>query len=491
MSLLGLLHGAASARGDEPAIHGPDLDLTYAELLGRAEAVAHYLTHEHGLNRGDRVVYLGFNSIGLLVLVFAAARAGLMVCPLNWRLAEEELAWTIADAEPRLLVADAHHASLAEKMASARPVVQLGQINNVASGTTLEAPEPGPDTPLLLVHTSGATGRPKGAVLTQGAVVANAHLSWDMHAMTAADHVLTGLPMFHVGGLNIQTLPALLCGAEVTVMDRFEPGACLAAIRDTRPTLTVQVPATFQALMAHPDWEATDLSSLRAIATGSTDVPVPIIEAVHARGIPVIQIYGATETGPVVVYQKIADAREQIGSIGRAGPGVDVQITGPDGSALPVGEAGEIWLRSPTLASGYWRNEAANAAFAGGWFRTGDVARRDENGYFWFADRIKNVIISGGENIYPAEIERVLAEMPEIAEASVVGQPDPKWGMVPVAAVVARAPVTEADILAGFKGKLARFKHPKAVLFVEALPRNAMGKILPDRVRAMFGNSNA
>ena len=486
MSLLARLRGAASARGSVAAIHGPDLDLSYAEFIDQVEALAHHLIRERALQPGDRVGYLGFNSVGLLVLVFAAARAGLMVCPLNWRLAKEELAWTIDDASPGLIVSDEHHLGIAERIAGDRPVLTLDEINLFTGGDRLGTMANDPTTPLLLVYTSGATGRPKGAVLTQGALMANARLSWDMHAMAAEDHILTGLPMFHVGGLNIQTIPALLCGAEVTVMDRFEPGACLAAIQAARPTLTVQVPATFQALMAHPDWGATDLGSLRAIATGSTDVPVPIIEAIHARGVPVIQIYGATETGPVVVYQKIEDAHTRIGSIGKAGPGVTVQISGPDGMALPDGEAGEIWLRSPTLASGYWRNEDASRAFSGGWFRTGDVARRDEDGYFWFADRIKNVIISGGENIYPAEIERVLSEMPGIAEAAVVGRPDPKWGAVPVAAVVSRHEISEADIRARFEDKLARFKHPKAIMFVEDLPRNAMGKVVPEKVRELF-----
>ena len=486
MSLIGLLREAAEARGNEILIRGPDVERSYSGLAARVEGVAHYLVHERGLRRGDRIAYLGFNAVGLLVLVFAAARAGLIVCPLNWRLAEEELAWTMGDADPGLLVADTAHLATARRIADACPIAELKLINDIEPQPLAQAYADTAEAPLLLVYTSGATGRPKGAVLTQRAVTANARLSWDMHAMTAEDHILTGLPMFHVGGLAIQTLPALLCGARVTVMDRFEPGACLAAIREGRPTLMVQVPATFQALMAHPDWDTTDLSCLRAIATGSTDVPVPIIEAVHARNVPVIQIYGATETGPVVVYQKVEDARARLGSIGRAGPGVTVQITGPDGKALPDGEAGEIWLRSPTLASGYWRNDAANAAFADGWFRTGDVARRDEDGFFWFADRIKNVIISGGENIYPAEIERVLADVPQVAEASVVGRPDPRWGAVPVAVVVRRSEISAKEILAAFDGKLARFKHPKAVAFVDALPRNAMGKIVPELVRALI-----
>ncbi|MEO1494786.1 MAG: AMP-binding protein, partial [Pseudomonadota bacterium] len=441
MSLWSRLEEIAGTHPDKVAITAPDASLTYAGLCAAAEEAEIRLA-ERGVGPGDRVAYLGFNTAALLVLIFAAARGGFMIAPLNWRLAEEELAWIIDQAELGVLVADAAHGEIAPRVAGACAILDAASLSgggppahpHLPKGTRPVAGDGA--SPVLLVYTSGATGRPKGAVLSQNAVMANACLSWDMHEMGPEDHVLTALPMFHVGGLNIQTLPALLTGASVTLMDRFEPGACLAMLAERRATLTVQVPATLQALMAHPDWERADLSALRAIATGSTDVPVPLIRAVHTRGVPVIQIYGATETGPVVIYQRIADARSHIGSIGRAGPGVAVQITAQDGTRVAEGRPGEIWLRSPTLACEYWRNPEANSAFAGGWFRTGDVARRDQDGFLWFTDRKKNVIISGGENIYPAELERVLRDVPGVTEAAVAGRPDPAWGAVPVAAVV-------------------------------------------------------
>ncbi|MEM9138239.1 MAG: AMP-binding protein [Pseudomonadota bacterium] len=336
---------------------------------------------------------------------------------------------------------------------------------------------------MLLVYTSGTTGRPKGAVLTQSAVLANAVLSHDMHQMTRDDRVLTCLPMFHVGGLNIQTLPALLAGASVALMDRFEPSACLSLIERFRPTLTVQVPATMQALMELEVWDGTDLSSLRAIATGSTDVPLSIIDAVHTRGVPMIQIYGATETGPVVVYQRADEAIATAGSIGRPGPGVSLRITA-DGADVAPGDPGEIWLQSPTLARGYWRGRGDDA-FVEGWFRTGDMARQGEDGFLWFTDRLKNVIISGGENIYPAELERILGATPGVEEAAVVGRADPKWGQVPV--VVVAASLTRETILEAFTGRIARFKRPHDVVFVKALPRNAMGKVDLSAARALAG----
>jgi fatty-acyl-CoA synthase len=483
MSLWLRLEDVVRASPDKIAVHASDATLTYADLLRAAEE-AHVALANQGVISGDRVAFLGLNSAALLVLVFAAARGGFMVSPLNWRLAEDELSWIVEHADPKVIIADDHHTEIAKLIANELPVLDAARLGagddgwlNVQSQTA-PPPSGGPEDRVLLVYTSGATGRPKGAILTQRAVQANADLSVDMHEMTPADHVLTALPMFHVGGLNIQTLPALLCGATVTLMDRFEPGACLRVLSETRATLTVQVPATFQALLGHHDWQSTDLEALRLIATGSTDVPVPLIERVHARGIPVIQIYGATETGPVVVYQKASEATSHIGSIGRTGPGVLVQITGVDGERLPDEQDGEIWIQSPTLASGYWRNSTADTAFKNGWFRTGDVARRD---------RIKNVIISGGENIYPAELERILRDIPGITEAAVTGRSDERWGAVPVAVVVGHA--SRDEILGAFQNRLARFKHPKDVVYVDTLPRNAMGKVEMMRLRELVANT--
>ncbi|MEM7423742.1 MAG: AMP-binding protein [Pseudomonadota bacterium] len=488
MTLWQALASHAVSRPGKVALAAPDATLTYGGLANASQAAARCLRDRHGLRRQDRIAYLGYNSAAQIVLTFAAACGGHVVSPLNWRLSEGELAWIVANADPSLIVADPVHMDIARRVAPGRA---LSPASELISDTVSEDWRPdvielgGSADPLLLVYTSGATGRPKGAVLSQSAVRANAELSWDMHDMTAADRILTALPMFHVGGLNIQTMPALLIGATVDLMDRFDPDTCLGLIADRRPTLTVQVPATLQALMAADGWDRADLSSLRAITTGSTDVPVPLISSVHRRGVPVIQIYGATETGPVVVYQKAEHAKTHIGSIGKPGPGVDVSLRTGDGAEAANGAPGEVWLRSPTLASGYWRDDG-HAAFAGGWFRTGDVARLDDEGFLWFTDRVKNVIISGGENIYPAELERVLRKVPGVTEAAVVGIADEKWGSVPVAAVVSNGPVTSADVRAVFDRDLARFKHPKAVHFVDALPRNAMGKVVPAEVKTMI-----
>jgi fatty-acyl-CoA synthase len=297
---------------------------------------------------------------------------------------------------------------------------------------------------VLIAYTSGTTGRPKGAVFTHRALYCNALNSHDMHGMTAAERVLTILPLFHVGGLNIQTLPALFLGAEVALLPRFEPGATLATIAAFEPTLTVQVPATLKALLEHPAFATTDFSCLRAITTGSTDVPRELIRAFHARGVPVIQVYGATETAPIAIYQKPGDAFTTEGSIGRAGLHTEIRLVRPDGTDCAPDEPGEVWVRGAHLASGYW-NGVDPESFAEGWFHSGDVARCDASGLYWFHDRVKNVIISGGENIYPAELERVLNALPGLREAAVVGRPDAHWGAVPVAVVDGPPFVGRAD----------------------------------------------
>ena len=474
---------AAHARHtpEKTAMHFAGDDISYRQLWQHIEAATVALS-EHGVKPGDRVAWRGLNDPAQLVVLFALARLGAILLPLNYRLAEVELQAILAHAGVSLIV----DASLFQLNASS-PAPHLDRTAMVGA----------PASPVLLVYTSGTTGKPKGALHTQAGLIANCVISGDAHAFSSDDHVLTVLPLFHVGGLCIQTLPALYAGASVTLHARFDAGAWLADVQARRPTLSVLVPATLRAVIEHPNFAHTDLSSLRLLNAGSSAIPVSQIEAFHARGVPVCQVYGATETGPVSIYLKREDAIKRAGSAGRAGLNVDVRLVEArldDAHAdaisdvargrhstsqdVPPGAVGELWIRAPNLMFRYW-NDPTNPAFQDGWFRTGDLARCDDDGFYWVVGRCKDMIISGGENIYPAEIENLLADCPLILEAAVIGQPDEKWGEVAVAVVV-KVPgsaLDEAAVMKLLDGKLARFKHPRRVLFIDSLPKTALGKV--------------
>jgi fatty-acyl-CoA synthase len=421
------------------------------------------------------VAWLGTNQVGQLSILFACAQLGAIQVPLNWRLAAPELRFILEDCGAALLVpapGDEAMARLARE--AAPPGCRIWDAAAALGCEDMPDMAGAAEDPLLLVYTSGTGGRPKGAVLTQAAVAANAHHAQALFAITPADVVLTVLPMFHVGGLCIQTLPALLAGATVILHPRFEADAFLDTVERDGPTLSLLVPAVMRALVAHPRWAAADLSSLRAVGAGSSEVPLGLIEAFHAKGVPVQQVYGATETGPIAIAQTREEALAAPGSIGRPVPGVQARLD-------PV--TGEIAIRGPNVMRGYWNR--ADGLTADGWFATGDVGRVDAQGRWWFTDRLKHVIISGGENIYPAEVERVLAEAPGVVEGAVIGRPDPRWGEVPVAVVVPGAGFDAAAVLAHFEGRLARFKHPRDVVVVAALPRTALGKVAIATLRAM------
>ncbi|MDP1894007.1 MAG: AMP-binding protein, partial [Hydrogenophaga sp.] len=336
------------------------------------------------------------------------------------------------------------------------------------------------DTPLLLVYTSGTTGLPKGAVHTQGNLLANMAIAAQVQGMMAADTVLTVLPLFHVGGLGIQTLPALSVGAQVMLFSRFDAAATLACIQHERPTLTLQVPATLQALTSHPQWAGTDVSSLRAVWAGSSLLPPEPLRAFMARGVPVCNVYGSTETGPFSIALPPAHASSHVGSCGWAAPGVDVVLCDAQGQPVAPGAVGELWVRAPNVVRRYWPNRAA--LDGAGFFHTGDLAQQAVDGSHTVVGRAKDMIISGGENIYPAEIENLLSQHPSVADCAVLGQADARWGETVVAVVVLREGTpTSADWAQALQqfldGRLARYKWPRRWLRVDALPKTALGKV--------------
>jgi fatty-acyl-CoA synthase len=500
MDLSDLIARHAAFTPDKTATIFEGEALSYRAFNERIELTARALKAEFGVVSGDRVAILSLNRPDYLVLLYACARLGAMLVPLNWRLAIAEQMFILADASAKLLVLEQAFADILPALVTALPDtsvvgfdftppqgVSFDLLLARATGDSRNS-QVDLSCPHLIVYTSGTTGRPKGAVLRQEALLWNGVMSRHMHDLGSDDHVLTVLPFFHVGGLNIQTTPALHHGATVTIHSRFTPDAALASFARDRPTLTVLVPAIIQAVTDHPDWSTTDLSSLKAISTGSQIVPPHLIERFVARGVPVLQVYGSTETCPIAVYTRLGGDLSRTGSTGLPGLCCEAKVIDNAGVELPPDTPGEIAVRGPNVLFEYWGNKVATSeALHDGWFRTGDIGRRDADGYFFVHDRKKNMIISGGENIYPAEVERVLLEHPDVAECGVIGQPDPKWDEVPVAYVILRAGcVANAETLkAHVSAQLARFKVPRDFVFVDDLPRTALGKVQHFRLKQM------
>jgi len=493
---------AAASDPDRIALIFEQQTISYAQLSNKISDKAIELV-KAGVSHGDRIAWYGLNHPDVFTLLFACAKIGAILVPLNWRLAEPEVAAIVANCTPTLLYYDEHfseHAlalpdvqaisvNEAELPESLRDNKQLNDQSSAKSamGTDLlsgSSKTPSTNDPVLLVYTSGSTGYPKGALLSQKSLISNARMSVHAHNMTPDDTVLVVLPLFHVGGMNILPTPAFSIGATVLLHKRFDPDQ--ACIDLQRVTLAITVPTVLQAIIKSSLWKSANLDRLKGISIGSTDVPVSLIEHIHALNIPMIQVYGATETGPFAIYQTIDEAMSTVGSIGRAGCDCQVRLV-MDGKDVLVGEPGEIWIKGDNVLLEYWQDaELTNQMLEDGWLRTGDVATLDANGLYWFKDRIKHVIISGGENIYPTEIERLLMQLPNIHEAAVVGIADERWGEIPVAVVVASKGSKNADVLSPLEGQLARYKHPKKVVFVDALPRNAMGKVVAANVRNMI-----
>jgi len=448
--------------------------ISYATFSNKISDTASALK-KAGVSHGDRIAWYGLNHPDVFTLLFACAKIGAILVPLNWRLAEPEVAAIVANCTPTLLFYDDHFA----EQALALPNVQTISINEAVIPAS--SWHNGPDNEkkeesTSLVYTSGSTGLPKGALLSQKSLMSNARMSIDAHSMTPDDTVLVMLPLFHVGGMNILPTPAFSIGATVLLHDRFDPDkACLDL---QKVTLAITVPTVLNAMIKSQHWQSANLSSLKGMSIGSTDVPVSLINQIHELNVPMIQVYGATETGPFAIYQTINEAMSTVGSIGRAGCDCRIRLV-MDGKDVAVGEPGEIWVKGDNVLLEYWQDaNLTSEMLQDGWLRTGDIATLDANGLYWFNDRIKHVIISGGENIYPTEIERLLTQLPNIDEAAVVGIADSKWGEIPVAVVVAKEGTKISDVLSPLEGQLARYKHPKKVMFVDALPRNAMGKVV-------------
>ena len=468
---------------------GQTEDFDFAKFWRRVERVTGHLQVTHGLKLGQRVAWLGLNHELQLVTLVACARLGLIFMPLNFRLAVAELQVVLQDAKPSILIHDEWHANAVVTLASDVPQsCRLESLIATSSAKNLALPAVDDGLDVLLVYTSGTTGLPKGAVHSQAALLANAQASDEAHGFKPTDIVLSTLPLFHVGGLCIQTLPALLAGLSVHLQPRFDASAWLTGVSQgelaQRPTLSLLVPATMRAVLDHAQWPSLDLQSLRGIMAGSSTLPEAYLEKFHERGVPVGQIYGSTETGPVSVILKFQDAIQRMGFAGWPHANLELQLRNSEGRVVNQGETGEVCVRGPNVMRGYWlaTSQAAGEGLKDGWFHTGDMGYLDATGCLQIVGRNKDMIISGGENIYPAEIENALATFPGLLECAVVGLPDERWGEVPVLALVRAATaeghkLSERAVKAHLEAKIARFKLPRRVVFREELPKSALGKV--------------
>ena len=487
---------AMTFRGDE---RKPDQTFEYdfAKFWRRVQRVTAHLQSNWGVQPGDRVAWLGFNHELQLVMLVACARLGAVFLPLNFRLAVPELHQVMQDAQPHLLVHDTHHTATAQAL-QGESLQHTHHDTLIATPSPRGLPLPGvhSELPLLLVYTSGTTGMPKGAVHTQAALLANARASAWAHDFVPGDKVLSTLPLFHVGGLCIQTLPALLAGVEVVLHPRFDPSAWLDEMHTSCPTLSLLVPATMRALFEHPRWAESSLASLRGIMTGSSTVPVVYLETLHSRGVPVGQVYGTTETGPVSIVLRLPEAMSRVGASGWPHPQAQVKLIDAHGQEVGPGETGEVCIRAANLMRGYWPADGElNAGLQDGWFHSGDLGQRAEDGCITIVGRSKDMIISGGENIYPAEIENQLVTLPGVAEYAVVGVADARWGEVPVAVLVRAHDATGRSLTAEavmrhLQSRIARFKLPRRVVFVDSLPKSALGKVQKPALQALLTGTN-
>jgi fatty-acyl-CoA synthase len=500
-------HGANRPNKEAVRDLGTSRSFTYGELDRRIDAMAAYV-RSLGIRRGDRVAVLAHNGVEFFDLQFACARTGAIAVLLNWRLTVTELEYILNDSSPKLLVHDATFVEAAEELQRRCGVTTLLSIDSSATPSPYEAvigefdgqkggtEELTHDDVITIMYTSGTTGHPKGAMITHGMNFWNA-VNLGIPGGIGLDTVhLNVLPLFHTGGLNCYCNPVLHAGGTVVIHKTFDPGEALRTIGDPKQGIThfFAVPAPYQFMMQHPDFASTDLTRLRVAGVGGAPCALTIMEAWAGRGVNMVQGFGMTETSPAAIFLDPSDALRKIGSTGKALLHTEMRIVNDDGNDCGPNEIGELWVAGPNITPGYWnRPDATAAAFEGRWLKTGDAAKADDEGFVYIVDRWKDMYISGGENVYPAEIENVLYQLPEIAEAAVIGVPSDKWGEVGLAVLALKpgATIDRATVVEHCVPRLAKFKVPNDIAIVDALPRNATGKVLKRELRTRYLGADA
>lgn len=486
------------------AIVSQGTELTYDEFDRNINALAHAFV-EAGIAKGDRIAYLGENHPVFLEVFFAATEIGAIFVPLNTRLAAPELHYALEDSGSRILV----HAEALSDLAS-RAVVGIEKLRRVTADSAgspeslaLDAfrskntefidTEVTEDDPAIILYTSGTTGHPKGAVLLHRNLIWNTFNAIVDLDVTSTEKTLLIGPMFHVAALGMGAFPVMLKGGTLILETAFDPARVLHLIESLKVTMMSGVPTTFQLLSEHPDFAQTDLSSIRTFTCGGSAIPMRVIDAFEARGLAFTSAYGMTETAPGATNLPAAYSRAKAGSAGLPHFFADVRVITESGTDAATGEIGEIVIRGKNVIEEYWnRPDASRDSFIDGdWFRSGDMGYFDEDGFLFIADRLKDMIISGGENIYPAEIEQMIIELEQISGVALIGVPEERWGEVPWAIVTVFPGKTTSleEVRAHVDGRIARYKIPKNLIIVDEFPRTGSGKIRKADLRKQFGHS--
>lgn len=476
---------------------------TYRQMNHRANQQAHVLKDRFTIERGDRIAILSMNCTEFLEILFAAGKVGAIFVPLNHRLVSEELEYIIKDCQPKLLI---YEGQFEEKLKDLQPRVNIEFSITLHGNGGSDSPKdyeellatapvtPVHDTtvefedPFQILYTSGTTGKPKGVVLSHRMTFWNS-VNTMIRDILPTDITLTHTPLFYTGGLNVYTLPLFHLGGRVVLMQSWDADSALELIEEEKITMFFAIPTQFQMMLDSPRFNQTDFSSLRFVVSGGAPCPIPVMEAFREKGVMFKQGYGLTEVGPGVTAMEFEDAVRKTGSIGVPNFHMEAQIVDDEGLTVKTGHVGELILRAPSMCSGYWNDpEATRRAFRDGWFHTGDLARQDEEGFLFIVGRKKDMFISGGMNVYPAEVESVLYRHPKIAEVAVIGVSHEKWGEVGMAVVVCKneEQMTSDEVIQFCQNKLAKYKIPKAVEFMDALPKGPSGKILKKELKTSF-----
>jgi fatty-acyl-CoA synthase len=482
--------------------------LSWRQLDGRVAALAGHLRHRCGVGIGDRVLLLAEGDTRTFEVQFACMRLGAILVPLNWRLALPELIELATDVEPAVVIVDGAWQDAGLKIAEAAGTghrlgwrctagiedyeTALAQATPVPPSTDLSM-----ELPTHILHTSGTTRRPKGAITTVKT------LSWQTlnismeYQLGPGAKQLNPMPLFHAGGLTTIATPMLMTGGAVMTMRRFEPDRIVALLGDPAQGIThfTAPPVMWAALAAQPGFAAADFGALRFAQVAGGVPPRELLEQWSERGVVLQQAYGGTELGPAVTGMPRDAVAQRPASCGRAVPFTHVRLVTREGADAPIGEVGEVWIKGPSVTPGYWHRDGSidRARTQDGWFRTGDAARIDDDGYYYLVDRVKDLYKSGGENVAPAEVERVITAHPDIADVAVIGIPDPTWGEVGRAFVVVRpgATVTLEGLREFCAERIARYKAPRSLVVVDDLPRNPTGKISKPALRAYTAGDRA